>query len=182
MKKLNKKGFLLIETLVVTVFVVSMFIFLYSNTLPLIGKYEQRFKYDDLDSVYAADIIRNLILDFPNADTRIFNKVKADGTGVHYAKLECSDFTGQFVVLCNQLKSELSIDSIYLTHYNLNSIKNEYNPFSNQDNRGLKAYVDYLPVFPSNPLVISQHRIIIVRKVEEFGHVYTRYANIEVMH
>ncbi len=50
--KLNKKGFVLAETLVVAVFMATIFTIIYVNFYPLIGEYERRENYDDLDSKY----------------------------------------------------------------------------------------------------------------------------------
>ena len=50
--KLNKKGFVLAETLVVAVFMATIFTIIYVNFYPLIGEYEKREFYDDLDSKY----------------------------------------------------------------------------------------------------------------------------------
>ena len=184
MTKLNKKGFLLIETLIVTVFVVSIFIFIYSNTIPLIGKYEQRFKYDDLDSVYAADLIRNMIIESPRANN-IYSLVTASPTSEHIVELTCQGMfptDAPYREYCNELVKELDISSIYLTHYTLETAKNEES-INYTTNRGLKSYIDYLPKFSGQAsLYMDQHRLIIVRKVEEFNYTYTRYANIELVH
>ena len=56
MKLLNKKGFILVETLVVTLFVTTLFILVYQNLVPSIGEYEAMTSYDDIDSVYAANV------------------------------------------------------------------------------------------------------------------------------
>lgn len=63
MKKINKKGFILAETLVVTVFLMVIFSMLYSNFYPLIGEYEKREAYDDVDGKYAVYWIKKLIED-----------------------------------------------------------------------------------------------------------------------
>mgnify|MGYP003303663312 CR=1 FL=1 len=42
MKKLNNKGFILAETLVVTVFLMIIFTMLYTNYYPLMGEYQKR--------------------------------------------------------------------------------------------------------------------------------------------
>ena len=47
--KLNKKGFVLAETLVVAVFMATIFTIIYVNFYPLIGEYEKREVYDDVD-------------------------------------------------------------------------------------------------------------------------------------
>ncbi len=63
MKKIGKKGFVLAETLVVTVFLMVIFSMLYSNFYPLIGEYEKRETYDDVDGKYAVYWIKKLIED-----------------------------------------------------------------------------------------------------------------------
>lgn len=63
MKKLNNNGFVLAETLIVTVFLMVLFTMLYSNYYPLIGEFEKRESYDDVDGKYAAYWIKKLIED-----------------------------------------------------------------------------------------------------------------------
>ena len=53
MLKINSKGFVLVETLVVAVFVSAIFSVIYSNFYPIMGEYEKREAYDDIDSKYA---------------------------------------------------------------------------------------------------------------------------------
>ena len=53
MKKLNNKGFVLVETLIVAAFVAGILAVLYNNLYPLIGEYEKREVYDDIDGKYA---------------------------------------------------------------------------------------------------------------------------------
>lgn len=50
--KINKKGFVLAETLVVTVFVMTIFTIIYANFYPIYGKYQEREYFDDIDSTY----------------------------------------------------------------------------------------------------------------------------------
>ena len=61
MKKLNNKGFILAETLVVSIFLTVVFTMIYSNFYPIIGEYEKRESYDDVDGKYAAYWIKRMI-------------------------------------------------------------------------------------------------------------------------
>ena len=63
MKKLNNKGFILAETLVVTVFLMIIFTMLYTNYYPLMGEYQKRETYDDVDGKYVAYWMKKLIED-----------------------------------------------------------------------------------------------------------------------
>lgn len=49
---MNKKGFVLAETLVVTIFVLVIFTLLYNSALPLLARYDELSYYDDLDTTY----------------------------------------------------------------------------------------------------------------------------------
>ena len=62
MKKINKKGFVMAETIIVSVFVMTIVSFLIMNALPLIGEYERIANYDTLESKYNANLIRKMIL------------------------------------------------------------------------------------------------------------------------
>ena len=49
----NKNGFVMTETLVVIVFLVSIFTFVYISIIPLIGKYEDMvYRKSDVDIIY----------------------------------------------------------------------------------------------------------------------------------
>ena len=60
MKK-NNNGYVLAETLVVTVFVMAIFSVIYVNFYPLAGEYERREFYDDVDSKYETYWIKRFI-------------------------------------------------------------------------------------------------------------------------
>lgn len=61
MKKLNSKGFILAETLIVCVFLMVMFTMIYTNFYPIIGEYEKRENYDDVDGKYVAYWVKKLV-------------------------------------------------------------------------------------------------------------------------
>lgn len=61
MKK--ERGFVLAETLVVAVAVMGIFSLLYANFYPLIGEYERREVYDDIDTKYAAHWVRKILVE-----------------------------------------------------------------------------------------------------------------------
>ena len=61
MKKLNDKGFVLAETLIVTVFILAIFTMIYTYYYPIMGLYEERETYDDVDGKYAAYWVKRLI-------------------------------------------------------------------------------------------------------------------------
>ena len=64
MKNLNNRGFGLVETLIVSVFVMGIISLVFVNFYPLIGEYEKREVYDDVDGKYAAYWMKTLFEDF----------------------------------------------------------------------------------------------------------------------
>ncbi len=90
MKKINNKGFVLAETLIVSVFLMVMFTMIYSNFYPLIGEYEKRETYDDVDGKYTAYWIKKLIesngYSLKGSDIKMMNEYG-------YIRFECDDVT-----------------------------------------------------------------------------------------
>lgn len=69
MKKINNKGFALVETLIVTAFVVGIFSVMYANFYPMMGEYEKRENYDDISSIYKANLFKKLIEEYVKKQT-----------------------------------------------------------------------------------------------------------------
>ena len=53
-KIVNQKGFLLVETLIVSVFIMGIFSLLFTNIVPLIGEYERYKNYNTVEATYIA--------------------------------------------------------------------------------------------------------------------------------
>lgn len=77
MKKFSNKGFVLAETIVVAVFMVTIFSALYSNYFPIMANYEKREYYDDLDSKYTAFWLKYMMQDSSYSSSF---KAKVDGS------------------------------------------------------------------------------------------------------
>lgn len=88
MKKINSSGFVMAETLIVTVFLTAIFAMLYSTFLPLAGEYEKRENYDNVDGKYAVYWIKRIIEDASyNIPDSKNNDIRQKG----YVRFECSD-------------------------------------------------------------------------------------------
>ena len=85
MKKISNKGFVLAETIVVAVFMVTILSALYSNYFPIMANYEKREYYDDLDSKYTAFWLKYMLQDSAYKDFR--SEVNSNG----YAFFDCSN-------------------------------------------------------------------------------------------
>ena len=131
--KLNNKGFVLVETLIVSVFIAAIFAILYNNFYPLMGEYEKREVYDDIDGKYATYWIKRII---QHSQTDIGDDCKLDKlkTAPYHCKFSC-DMAGNdsMKAMCKQLveKSQIYVKdgepSIYITTYNLAQFKEYVN-------------------------------------------------------
>lgn len=146
--KLNKKGFVLAETLVVAVFMATIFTIIYVNFYPLIGEYEKREFYDDLDSKYDIYWFKRLVQNkqalpkdkwaqFTGPEYNADCDPDKDGycnndsctlRNTGYVNLNdlCNNLTTNsssgvnFKALCIDLKNKTELTQLYLTTYYLN--------------------------------------------------------------
>ena len=109
----NKKGFVLTETLVVTVFLVTIFTFIYVSIIPLMGRYDDLIdRENDIDIVYKLYNIRELLLQDDNRITITEEGFNSDIRCDSFAKID----------YCNKLFEQLE-----LTNYRLIYVNNIYN-------------------------------------------------------
>ena len=128
MKKINNRGFILAETLIVAVFLMVIFAMIYANFYPMIGEYEKRENYDDVDGKYTAYWIKKMIesedYQFRADDYRMLNRLG-------YTRFECDHMkTEESKMLCRNLVNSLEISrcdygglgcDIYITRFKIDS-------------------------------------------------------------
>ncbi len=88
MKKISNKGFVLAETIVVAVFMVTIFSVLYSNYYPIMANYEKREYYDDIDSKYVAFWLKYML-----QDPSYKNDFKSSIDSLGYTFFSCDEIT-----------------------------------------------------------------------------------------
>lgn len=180
MKK-NNKGFVLVETLVVTVFVMAVFSVIYINFYPLVGEYERREFYDDVDSKYGAFWMKRFIQDSSYSLTTFKGNVAGSK---HYHVFSCSQLSAK-QGLCENLRTKLHIKNVYITDYNLTQFKTVAaveGGFSDS----LKSYIDYLPEYKVASLNNANYRVIIEFERKTYDNtdtpeIYNTYASMEVV-
>lgn len=186
MKKLNSKGFVMTETLVVAVFIMGIFGIMYNNYYPLIGEYERREVFDDVDSKYGAFWIKRFI-QHSSYDLSAAQKNTINSNG--YVLFSCNNINNDYrKTMCNKLLKELEVKDynlqpkVYITKYNLESFKNyveadtNYATFSG----GFSDYVNFLPMYRVPSLNDADYRVLIEFDRNKNGLNYTTYATIEV--
>lgn len=186
MKKLNNKGFVMTETLVVAVFIMGIFGIMYNNYYPLIGEYERREVFDDVDSKYGAFWIKRFI-QHSSYDLSLDMRNAINNNG--YTMFSCDNITNDYrETMCNKLVKELEVKDylsqpkIYITKYNLETFKNyvkadtDYATFSG----GFSDYVNFLPIYKVPSLNDAAYRVLIEFERNKNGVNFTTYSTIEV--
>lgn len=130
----------------------SIFILLYTNLLPIMGEYEKRDNYDDIDSVYKTFFIKNFIenngitLGGGNYSDKFINATNFCNSIINSEKIE----------YCESLWEVFEINGIVITNYDLSlsdvAINNRYND-----------YLSYLPKITNSSF---NKRIIVEYKIE----------------
>lgn len=201
MKK-NQKGFVLAETLIVTVFLMVIFTMIYTNFYPLIGEYEKREEYDNIDGKYTAFWVKRMIED--STYTLDTSEISSNG----YVRFSCDNFTTDLKKTdCQEFVNALSIDgcdeegancSAFISAYKLgNSIEESSTPCFTGSNECFKAVVesddnhtlfttafqDYVASLPDYLKASKQdanYRVTIITLHEKDEQKYYSYSNIEV--
>ena len=135
MKKINNKGFMMAETLAVTVVVLVIFASIYASFMPTKGEYEKRINYNDVNSQYAIFYMRKYYIDEEITVGNNDYVVLFDGES-------CTNISDdEELEKCTKLAKSLGIKELILTNYNLSS------SFKNSYNGELDNYINYLPEY-----------------------------------
>lgn len=190
MKLLNKKGFILIETLIVTLFVVSLFILVYQNLVPAIGEYEKISSYDDIDSVYASGVFRKVLLDY--GDMNYIDNHLENETYLNVSDCNNTNIYKN-VEYCKKIKRALQItdeDYIFITKYNIEEFKKQVKQNEFFDSGKLSNFKSYLATTTNtetffdeeeNNTTVGKYRLFITRTVTNADQTTSlKYANIGI--
>lgn len=189
MKLLNKKGFILVETLIVTLFVLTLFILVYQNLVPSLGEYERMSSYDDVDSVYATNLFKQSLLRYGNMDyitSYLTNHTYLDISNCNDQKIyKNSNY-------CDKLKKTLSIsdnDYIFITDYNIKKFRGEVKTNDFFDSGKLSNFRNYVATVSdtdsfynkdTNSLV-GKYRLFITRTVTNSDQTTSlKYVNLGI--
>lgn len=160
---MNKKGFVLVETIVVSVFVLGLFTFLIANIIPLIGEYEKESDYDSIESIYSAHMIRKMILKSENQRIVSLATLPTEGYYMFEGDDICYYLTN--INYCKKLLSRdfLDVKKIILTNY---TITNDFKKRSKNFDRASSEYISQMQKYNNTGLDPSQYdferRLIVV--------------------
>lgn len=206
-KKLNNKGFMLVETLIVSVFTMAIFSLIYSNYYPIMAEYNRREVFDDVDGKYGVYWIKRIIqssgVNFGNEATSgtIAYNIKNNGYHSFDCNTDISSGDKTTIYLCNNLVKKLEIvrrsddgkelskddtagkPAIYVTTFNLSDFKDKA---AEKNGTGifsgdLADYVSFLPVYDKIvSLNRAKYRVIVEYHRTKDNNDYYAYSTIEV--
>ena len=109
MKKNKNKGFMLAETLVVTTFVAGILLFTTIQFINLSNGYNENYKYNTVEAMYALNTVKNYILD----DSKALDFINNNVTSTNYVNLKsCDMFTSE--IRCQKLLELEGISEIII--------------------------------------------------------------------
>lgn len=191
MKLFNKKGFILVETLVVTLFISIVFILVYQNLVPSIGKYQAMVSYDDIDSVYASNLWKQSLLRYGNMD--YIDSYLQDHTYLNIS--DCSDSNiynnEQY---CQKIKKILNIledDYVFITDYNIHNFRKVVKKDNFFDSGKLSNFRNYIATVSDkdsfynendgNAVLVGKYRLFLTRTVTNADQSTSlKYANLGI--
>ena len=157
MKKKDKKGFVLVESIVAAIFVMAFSTFLIVNLVPLVGEYEQSLNYDTVDSKYNAHMIRKMLL---TDDTCRIGHI-LDMSLVPSGKPKFYYFQGSEICdylvnenYCRKLLSSdfLDVNEIVITEFTGSSLKSASDDYKYEFSNPLQDYIKFMPTYGSNAI------------------------------
>lgn len=141
MKKLDKNGFMLAETLVVSTVLLIVFTYLYVQFFDVLRKYTIYSDYDNIDKLYNTYNIKEFVKSDNIID--LINELNTNtAANTPYVDVtDCSSFS-EFNY-CGNLFSQFDVERIIFTKYDLSAFKN-WNTVNNDFDIRLKTYINTL--------------------------------------
>ena len=114
--KINNKGFMLVEVIVVSVVVATIMTSLFIAFERVFNVYDKKSNYTDLDAVYALKMIEDYMIDEIDSEGNVMiNKILVDNT--YFTKISCDGNK-----YCDSVFNEYNVNSIYLVKNNEESL------------------------------------------------------------
>lgn len=121
MKKMNNKGFMLVETLIVATFLVTTLLFIYIQFNNIKRTYNNSFKYNTVNGLYTA---KNIIK-YISTDSIDILKTELAQDGVEFINItDCSNTYFTEENYCKILMNSSNVKTVLFTEENLDTLKN----------------------------------------------------------
>lgn len=137
MKKMNNRGFLLVESLVVTTFVLTVLVFLFVQFKNLFNSYENSYDYNTVEGIYNLNTFKNYLTS-PDVSVSMNGNYT-----VIFEGTSCSNVNSFNNDVCNNLGKAMNLKTlIYLDESKLDSLKDSLK--DSGDSIFTSSYKDFL--------------------------------------
>ena len=119
MKKNNKKGFILAETIAVSVIIMTSLVIVYTQFVTLNNNYKSSFKYDNVNNLYLVNNLRDFIKNdgLDRLIQLVDNREYVDITS-------CPNYIFDEYLYCRLLVDNLNIKTVLFTKEDISELKN----------------------------------------------------------
>ncbi len=134
MRALNNKGFLLVETLVVATFVLTVLVLLFVQFKNLVVNYNNSYNYNTVEGVYNLNSVKKYITHYENKDNQLKKQLlsKTENFLVVYNET-CTNLNMGGIDFCNSIMSSGNFETVLYTNSNLTGLKTYLKTKSNKD-------------------------------------------------
>lgn len=179
MKKI-KKGFMLVETLVVSIFILSTLVFLFVQFQTIKKSYERSFTYNTVEGLYATSNVAKYL------SSEGFYQISYDlaFSGARFISFYNSDSTiadgcqEKYIIekeYCNTLMNQLNIKSVIFTKENLGNLKSKIDEWTSNKEKPealSNRMIDYIKTISYQGLP-TYYRLIVEFKDDTFATLIT---------
>ena len=163
MKKSNKKGFVLAETIAVSVVVMTSLVLIYTQFMYLSKSYARTFTYNSVNNLYLANNIKKYI----NSDG-LSNLINGLENSNYIDITSCStDYFTEYIY-CETLIDSLDVKQVIFTKSNLDDLKTNMDGLSEK----MKQFINYINYKNTN-----NYRIIVEFNDESYATLTIGYNN-----
>jgi hypothetical protein len=162
------KGFILIETLIVSVFVISTLVFLYAQFQKIEEGYQKTFIYNTTDNLYKVYNIREFLLNGLTSSPSNYSNVLGAFLTTSDTFYDLTNCPNTEILLnkayCDRLLEQLGVKTIIFTKDDLTDVKNDLNNlyFISEEK---KEFIRHLKI-SGTP---GQYRLIVEFNDKTFG-------------
>lgn len=179
MKKI-KKGFMLVETLVVSIFILSTLVFLFVQFQTIKKSYEKSFTYNTVGGLYAASNVAKYLssegfsrisYDLAFSGSRFLSFYDSDPTIAD----GCQEKYVTETAYCNNLMEQLNIKSVIFTKENLGNLNNKIEEWTSKKEKPealSNRMIDFIKTISYDGLP-TYYRLIIEFKDDSFATIIT---------
>lgn len=145
----NKKGFILVETLIVSVTILTTLVYIFTQFQKIESNYALSFKYNTTDNLYKVANFRTYLLDGLNDPTSNYDRILTEFlAGTNYA-LDLTSCPATLILLnqqyCTSLIQKLDIKKVIFAKEDLtdlvSELKNIY--FVSEEMKDFIKYIDH---------------------------------------